>query len=55
MSQIEIPQFDGVGRVALPVAARRRESLAGKPRGIGGGKEYGDAGNIIRLPRPRRC
>src|SRR5262249_29842353 len=38
------------GRVALPVAARRRESLAGEPRGLVRGKENGDAGDVVRLP-----
>ncbi len=33
----------------LSVAARSRESLAGKPCGIIGGKENGDAGDVVRL------
>jgi hypothetical protein len=31
------------------VAARRRKPLAGEPRGIVGGKENGDTGDIVRL------
>jgi hypothetical protein len=33
----------------LSVAPRRRQSLSGKPRGILGGKENCDAGDIVRL------
>jgi hypothetical protein len=33
----------------LSVAARCREPLAGKPCGIVGGKENGDAGDVVRL------
>ena len=36
-------------RAALSVAARRREPLAGEPRGIVGGKENGDARDVLRL------
>jgi len=37
-------------------AARCRESLAGKPRGIVGRKENGDAGDVVRLPEAtQRC
>jgi hypothetical protein len=33
----------------LSVAPRRRQPLSGKPRGILGGKENCDAGDVVRL------
>src|SRR5260370_23998732 len=37
------------GRVALPIATRCREPLAGEPCGIVRGEEHGDAGDVVRL------
>jgi hypothetical protein len=42
--------------LALPVAPRCRESLAGKPGGIVRRKENSDAGDVVRLPEAtKRC